>query len=288
MPRRIDAHHHLWRYSAKEYGWIDDGMTPLRRDYTPDDLAKEIAAAAIDGTIAVEARQDLAETHDLISLAEKHPFIEAVVGWAPLASKEFEACLESLTTYPQLRGLRHVIQSEPDDDFILGGDFNRGIASMLSSGLVYEILVYERHLPQTIKFVDAHPNQIFVLDHIAKPRIQERMVSPWRERIFELARRENVFCKVSGMTTEADWHAWTEADLRPYLDTVFEAFGAARLMMGSDWPVCLLAVGYKEWFRLLDGYAAKLSEHERELFCGGTAIQVYRLDSTTIEKRGSQ
>lgn len=288
MLRRIDAHHHLWRYAAHEYDWIDDTMGRLRRDYTPSDLSEAMASAGIDGTIAVQARQDLAETHDLLSLAEAHPFIEAIVGWARIASKDFPACLDRLTAYPKLKGLRHVIQSEVDDDFILRRDFNRGIKTMLSSGLVYEILIYERHLPQTIQFVDAHPNQIFVLDHIAKPRIGDGMLSPWRENVYDLARRNNVCCKVSGMTTEADWRAWKEIDLRPYLDTVFDAFGAARLMMGSDWPVCLLAVEYQQWFSLLDRYAAELSEHEREQFRGGTAIRVYGLDDTSPAKSGGQ
>ena len=279
MTRRIDAHHHLWRYTAEEYEWIDRSMTRLQRDYTPADLSQAIASAGIDGTIAVQARQSMDETHDLLSLAETHPFIEAVVGWAPIADAEFPSRLERLAAHPKLKGLRHVIQSEPDDDFILGGDFNRGIATMQPSGLVYEILIYERHLPQTIKFVDAHPNQTFVLDHVAKPRIREHILSPWRERIHELARRENVFCKVSGMTTEADWQSWTEASLHPYLDRVFEAFGPSRLMMGSDWPVCLLATEYAQWFDLLDRYAAKLSQHEREQFQGGTAIRVYGLNN---------
>ena len=255
-------------------------MHRLRRDYTPADLISATESAGIEGTIAVQARQDLAETQELLSLAEEHPFIEAVVGWAPIASEEFSSCLDDLAAYPKLKGLRHVVQAEPDDDFVLRSGFNRGIATMLSSGLVYEILIYERHLPQTIKFVDAHPDQIFVLDHVAKPRIRERVLSPWRENIYELARRSNVYCKVSGMATEADWEDWTEANLRPYLDTVFDAFGATRLMMGSDWPVCLVAVEYREWFRMLNDYAAKLSEHERGQFCGGTAIQVYRLGET--------
>lgn len=287
MSRRIDAHHHLWRYTTEKYGWIDDTMTPLRRDCTPSDLSDAIAAAGIDGTIAVEARQELSETADLIRFAEQTPLIEAVVGWAPIAITDFPGCLEGLKVYPKLKGLRHGIQSEPDDNFILGNDFNRGIRAMLSSGLVYEILIYERQLPQTIKFVDAHPNQVFVLDHIGKPRIREKVLSPWEERIRELAKRKNVFCKVSGIVTEADWQAWTVYDLLPYLDTVFEAFGPTRLMMGSDWPVCLLATSYQDWFRLLDRYAAKLSEDERGQFCGGTAIRVYGLDQTTVHRENA-
>jgi L-fuconolactonase len=280
MSRRVDAHHHLWRYTADEYGWIDSAMAWLQRDYTPSDLSDAMKPAKINATIAVQARQSLEETRDLLLLAESHPFIEAVVGWAPIADKDFPSCLEHLAAQRKLRGLRHVIQSEPDDNFILGSDFNRGIAALLPTGLVYEILIYERHLPPTVKFVDAHPNQIFVLDHIGKPGIRERAISPWREWIYELAQRENIFCKVSGMVTEADWQSWTESGLRPYLDTVFDAFGANRLMMGSDWPVCLLATEYARWFSLLDRYTSSMSEDEREQFGGGTATRVYRLAET--------
>lgn len=284
MARRIDAHHHLWRYSADEYGWIDSSMTRLQRDFGPADLSQAMSAAKIDGTIGVQARQSLVETDFLLSHAESHPYIEGVVGWAPVASADFPSCLEKLARNPKLKGLRHVVQDEPDDDFILGQDFNRGIAAMRSTGLKYDILIYERHLPQATKFVDAHPEQIFVLDHIAKPRIRERVRSPWRERIQELAHRENVFCKVSGMVTEGEWQSWTESDLLPYLDTVFDAFGPARLMMGSDWPVCLLAIEYAKWFELLDRYAGKLTAQEREQFCGGTAIRVYGLSNENQQR----
>lgn len=284
MARRIDAHHHLWRYSADEYGWIGSFMTRLQGDFGPADLSQAMSAARIDGTIAVQARQSLEETNSLLSLAESHPYIDGVVGWAPIASADFPLCLEKLAGNRKLKGLRHVVQDEPDDDFILGQDFNCGIAALRSTGLVYDILIYERHLPQATKFVDAHPDQVFVLDHIAKPRIRERVLSPWRERIQELARRENVFCKVSGMVTEADWQSWTESDLLPYLDTVFEAFGPARLMMGSDWPVCLLAIEYAKWFELLDRCAGKLTAHEREQFCGGTAIRVYSLSNENQQR----
>ena len=277
MANRIDAHQHLWRYTEAEFGWIDNAMAELQRDYTPADLSRAMESARIDGTIAVQARQTLEETRDLLSLADAHPFIEAVVGWASIADRAFSPCLDNLSAHPKLRGLRHVIQAEPDDNFILGDDFNRGIGALLPTGLVYEILIHARHLPQTIKFVDLHPNQIFVLDHLAKPRIREQVLSPWREQILDLAQRENVFCKVSGMVTEADWQLWTEADLRPYLDTVFEAFGAHRLMMGSDWPVCLVATEYARWFSFLDHYTSAMSEDERVQFCGKTATRVYRL-----------
>ena len=288
MGRRIDAHHHLWHYNAEEYGWIDDSMISLQRDYMPVDLLQAIKSAQIDGTVAVQARQSLAETHFLLSLAEASPFIEGVVGWAPIASPDFPSSLEVLRSNPKLKGLRHIVQSEPNDNFMLGQEFNRGIAQMQSTALVYDILIYARHLPQTIKFVDAHPNQVFVLDHIAKPRIRERILSPWREQMRELARRGNVFCKVSGMVTEADWQSWSFVDLLPYLDTVFEAFGSGRLMMGSDWPVCLLATEYAQWFGLLDRYSCKLTTDEREQLCGGTATRVYRLSDKTSQKRSQQ
>src|SRR5271165_125381 len=290
MAKRIDAHHHLWRYTAAEYGWIDNAMRQLQRDYTPADLSRVMKSARIDGAIAVQARQTLEETYDLLALAEAHSFIEAVVGWAPIASKDLPSYLEDFAAHPKLRGLRHVVQSEPDDDFILGSEFNRGIDAMLPTGLIYEILIYERQLPQATRFVDTHPNQLFVLDHVAKPMIREQILSPWKERIQELARRENVFCKVSGMVTEADWQTWTEADIHPYLDTVFDAFGVERLMMGSDWPVCLLATEYAQWFGFLDRYTATLSEHEREQFCGGTANRAYRLTEIvdTLQKVATQ
>ncbi|MBV8436378.1 MAG: amidohydrolase family protein [Silvibacterium sp.] len=287
MARRIDAHHHLWRYTAEEYGWIDGTMARLQRDFDPTDLSRAMAAARIDGTVAVQTRQTLEESTFLLSLAESHPFIEAVVGWAPIASTDFPQCLETLASHRKLKGLRHIVQSEPNDDFILGREFNRGIDLLQSSGLVYEVLIYERHLRQATKFVDAHPNQIFVLDHIAKPRIRESLLSPWREHIYELALRENVFCKVSGLTTEANWQSWTEADLLPYLDTVFDAFGPARLMMGSDWPVCLMATDYGQWFEILDRYAGKLTKNEREQFGGGTATRVYRLNNQSPRTGGT-
>ncbi|MBT9331903.1 amidohydrolase family protein [Paracidobacterium acidisoli] len=279
MAKRIDAHHHLWRYSTAEYGWISESMRRLRQDFGPADLKREMDAAGIDGAIVVQAQQTIAETRELLALSEAHNFISAVVGWSPIASEGLPSVLEDLTGHPKLRGLRHVIQDEPDENFILGEAFNRGIRALLPTGLVYEILIYERHLPQTIAFVDRHPNQIFVLDHIGKPRIREGLLSPWRERMRELARRENVYCKVSGMVTEADQQSWTEEELRPYFDTVLEAFSARRLMMGSDWPVCLLGTEYTSWFAMLDAWSSSMSNAERERFSGGTAEEVYGLSA---------
>jgi L-fuconolactonase len=278
VAEKIDAHHHLWRYSPEEYGWIDDEMAALRRNFLSQDLLREIDAAGIDGTVAVQARQTLEETRWLLKQAEECDAIRGVVGWAPIAGEEFPGVMEEFEFRPKLKGLRHVIQGEKDENYILREDFNSGIRTLLGSGLVYDILIFERHLPQTIDFVDEHPEQVFVLDHVAKPLIREGVLEPWAARMRELGRRENVWCKVSGMATEADWTAWTPESLRPYLDVAVEAFGPGRLMAGSDWPVCLVASGYAGWFDMLRQYFAGFSEAERDAIFGGTAIEVYGLD----------
>ncbi len=277
MTERIDAHHHLWRYSAVEYGWIDESMSALRRDFLPDDLVGVMASAGVDGAVTVQARQTLEETRWLLGLADECAAIRGVVGWAPIAGEEFPSVMEEFADREKLKGLRHVIQGEKDENYILREDFNSGIRAMLGSGLVYDILIYERHLPQTIEFVDGHPEQMFVLDHVAKPMIREGLLEPWATRMRELGKRENVWCKVSGMVTEADWAAWTPAALRPYLDGVVEAFGVERLMVGSDWPVCLVACEYGRWFDVLREYFSGFSESERDAVFGRTATEVYQL-----------
>jgi L-fuconolactonase len=277
VAERIDAHHHLWRYTPREYEWIDESMGAMRRDFLPSDLVREIAAVEIDGTVAVQARQTLEETRWLLELADGCEAIRGVVGWAPIVGEDFPRVMEEFARCPKLKGLRHVIQGEKDENYILREDFNAGIRSLLGSGLIYDILIYERHLPQTIEFVDRHPAQAFVLDHIAKPRIAEGLIEPWAGRMRELAERENVWCKVSGMVTEAEWGSWSAETLRPYLDVVVDAFGPERLMVGSDWPVCLVASHYGRWFGVLRDYFARFSEAEREGIFGGTAVKVYRL-----------
>jgi L-fucono-1,5-lactonase len=277
MVEKIDAHHHLWRYDAADYSWIDESKGVLKRDFLPADLERELRAAGMDGAVAVQARQTLSETTWLLELASQFPFIRGVVGWAPIASENFPAELEHLRAYPALKGLRHVIQDEPDENFILSASFNRGIARLKDTGLAYDILIFERHLPAAIQFVDLHPRQTFVLDHMAKPRIRDRAIAPWRPTITELAMRGNVYCKVSGMVTEADWRTWSQEDLSPYLEVVLEAFGPQRLMVGSDWPVCLLATSYTRWFEVLNGLLEKLTVAERERILGGTAKEVYGL-----------
>jgi L-fuconolactonase len=277
VAEKIDAHHHLWQYNAAEYGWLDDDMRALRRDFLPGDLTAELAAARIDGTVAVQARQTLDETRWLLDTADQCDAIRGVVGWAPIAGEDFPGVMEEFEHRTKLKGLRHVIQSEEDENYILRADFNSGILAMQGSGLVYDILIYERQLPQAIEFVDEYPDQTFVLDHIAKPRIGAGIMQPWAENLRELALRQNVWCKVSGLVTEADWKSWTPETLRPYLDVVVDAFGVDRLMAGSDWPVCLVAIEYTRWFDTLRTYFAEFSESERDAIFGGTAIGVYQL-----------
>ncbi|WP_213806465.1 amidohydrolase family protein [Granulicella sp. dw_53] len=277
MVEKIDAHHHLWRYNAEEYGWLDEDMKAIRRDFLPKDLMAELAGAGIDGTVAVQARQTLDETRWLLDLAEENEAIRGVVGWAPIAGEDFPGVMEEFEDRPKLKGLRHLIQSEEDENYILRADFNAGMYAMRGSGLVYDILVYERQLLQTIEFVDEYPEQVFVLDHIAKPKIGAGILEPWAENMRELGLRQNVWCKVSGLVTEADWKNWTPETLKPYLDVAVDAFGAERLIVGSDWPVCLVASGYTQWFDLLRSYFAGFTENERDAVFGGTAINVYQL-----------
>lgn len=277
MTDRIDAHHHLWRYRAADYPWIGKNMGALKRDFLPADLAPELAGAGIRGTVVVQACQSLEETEWLLSVVKDSKFIKGVVGWAPIASPVFPECLEGLRAHEGLKGLRHVIQDEPDPHFMQREDFHRGISALADTGLVYDLLVFERQLPSALEFVDRHPRQIFVLDHIGKPRIKDELMEPWRRNIFEMARRENVYCKLSGMVTEAEWSCWSIENLRPYFDAILEAFGPSRLMAGSDWPVCLLASGYGACFETLDKLTASLSESERELIFGAVASDVYHL-----------
>jgi L-fuconolactonase len=279
-PPRIDAHHHLWQYTPEEYGWINEQMGVLRRDFLAGDLKPLLDLAGISGAIAVQARQDLEETRWLLTLANEPGnagWMKGVVGWAPIASPEFPETLATLRQSTRLKGLRHVIQDEPDDQFILSPAFNRGIRLLRDTGLVYDILVHARHLPQTLQFVDMHPDQSFVLDHCAKPSVAAGELAPWSAHMRELAKRPNVCCKLSGLVTEADWRHWTPASLEPYWSVVLDAFGPTRLLFGSDWPVSLLASSYQRWADTVAEWTAPLSESERSATWGGTADRIYSL-----------
>ena len=274
---RIDSHHHFWKYDPVEYGWIDHDMRAIRRDFLPADLAVAIGAAGLDGVISVQARQSVEETAALLEFARANEFIKGVVGWVPLVSPGVEDDLAAFAAEPKLRGVRHVLQAEADDFYMLRDDFNAGIRALKCFGLAYDILIFARHLPQTVTFVDRHPGQVFVLDHVGKPDIKAGLFEPWNTDIRELAKRENVCCKLSGMVTEAAWSEWTPAQLRPYVETVLEAFGPARTMFGSDWPVCLVASTYERWHETVQGFVAPLSPDEQAQVFGETARRVYQL-----------
>jgi L-fuconolactonase len=254
-----------------------DGMEGLRRDFLVEDLRAVTAQAGVTGTIVVETERTIEETGWLSQVAALDDLICGVVGWAPLTSPAVVAELERIACLPKMKAIRHPIHDESDDQFVLRDDFNRGIAALKQFDLKYDILIFERHLPQTIQFVDRHPDQIFILDHVAKPRIRDHVFSPWRENIRELARRPNVYCKVSGMVTEADWHTWSDEGMSPYIETVVEAFTPDRLMFGSDWPVMTLAASYRRWMDTIQSTIAQLSVTERERILGGTAVEAYGL-----------
>jgi len=273
---RVDAHHHLWRYDAAEYGWIDEPMRALRRDFLAHDLEREMHAAGVDAAVAVQARQTMEETRWLFEQAKKSSAIRGVVGWAAIAAEDFPAMLEKLADEPLLKGLRHVVQAEPEG-FLDGTDFNRGIAAMRGTGLVYDVLVYAPQLVEATRFIDRHPEQVFVLDHMGKPAIARDGFATWARDFRELARRENVACKVSGMVTEADWERWKADDLERYFDVALDAFGPPRLMVGSDWPVLTVACGYGQWWETVGQWTGRLTAAEREQIEGGVAARVYRL-----------
>jgi L-fuconolactonase len=277
-PNRIDAHQHFWHYSPEQFGWIDASMRRLQCDLLPQHLAPELAAAGISGVVTVQAQHTVEETEWLLELSRTFEWIRGVVGWAPFGRASFPAELERLSACPQLKGLRHGVQAEPDPEFLLRERFESNIRALLGTGLVYDLLIVERQLPQAIRFVDRHPKQVFVLDHLAKPCIKGHLLEPWRTHIVELARRPNVYCKLSGMVTEAAWDCWTAEDLRPHVEVALEAFGPQRIMAGSDWPVCTVAASYGQWIAALETLLTALSAEEKARIFGGTAIEVYRLD----------
>jgi len=275
---RIDAHQHFWVYRPQTHAWISDEMAVLKRDFLPPDLAPLLAAAGLDGCVAVQASQSLDETRFLLDLARRHSFVKAVVGWVDLVSPDLESQLESFASDPAFRGVRHVAQDEPDDRFLARDDVVRGISTLVRHGLTYDILVYARQLPAAVELARRLPDQPFVVDHVAKPEIRAGRLEGWREGIRELAALPHVACKLSGIVTEAHWDRWTPAGLRPVLEAVLEAFGPTRLMIGSDWPVCLLAADYGAVIGLVRDFIATLSADEQAAILGGTAARFYRIE----------
>jgi L-fuconolactonase len=272
---KIDAHQHFWQYSAAEYRWIGADMPGLKRDFLPVDFKPLLDAEGFEGSIAVQARQDLDETRWLLELASANTWLKCVVGWVDLCSEQASAQLDQFGQHEKFVGVRHVVQGEPDDEFMLRADFRNGIGHLAEHGLTYDLLLYPRHLPVAVKLVREFEKQRFVLDHIAKPGIADQALQPWVDEIRELAKCENVWCKISGMVTEARWKQWSAADFRPYLDVIFEAFGPERLMVGSDWPVCTLSASYGETLGIVREYIERLSEAEQDAILGGTCAEFY-------------
>ena len=281
---RIDSHQHFWRYVPAEYPWIGERMGVLKRDYLPCDLEPLLRTSGFDGTVVVQAQQATAETDWLLSLADTSAFVRGVVGWVDLRAPDVDEVLERYAARPKLVGVRHIVHDEPDDDFLLRPDFRHGLARLHGHGLVYDLLLFPKHLPRAVTVVAELPEQLFVLDHIAKPFIRDALVSPWREDLRRLAAFPNVSCKLSGMVTEARWSDWQPRDIHPYLDTVLEAFGPRRLMIGSDWPVCLLAGDYARTLGVVVDWASRLSPAERHGILGGNAARVYGLDAGRLSR----
>lgn len=275
---KVDAHQHFWHYTAEDYGWIGPHMAALKQDRLPSNLAPLLKATSLDGTVAVQARQTLEETQWLLDLADQHKFIRGVVGWVDLCSHGLRSQLERFGAHPKLRGARHVVQDEPDDQFMLRDDFLRGIATLAEFDLTYDILIFPRHLPIACELARRFPDQPFVLDHMAKPPIKDGVLQPWATDIVRLAAYPKVVCKISGMITEADWQGWKPSSFQPYLDVVLEAFGPRRLMFGSDWPVCTLAGTYGKVAGIVAEYVQQLSEDEQAAIWGETARQFYGLE----------
>lgn len=272
---RLDAHQHFWHYDPVKDNWITDEMSVLKRDYLPEYLMPELAAHGLGGCIAVQADQSEKESFFLLALAEVCPAIKGVVGWVDLRAESCAAQLDYFSQFPHLCGFRHIVQAEPDDDFMLGEGFLRGIGYLKNLGFTYDILIYPRQLGAAIKLVEKYPDQPFVIDHIAKPLIKDKVLTPWEQQIKAIATCPNVYCKVSGLITEADWRAWRPDDFKPYLDIIFAAFGTDRLMFGSDWPVCLLAGSYRQVIELIEDYTRGFTHEEKEKIFGLNAMQFY-------------
>jgi L-fuconolactonase len=273
----IDAHHHLWKFNEADYAWMDKSMSILKKDYLPADLEKQLGGTDVVGTVVIQARQNLDETRWLLEMAGRYPFIKGVVGWFDLCSENLQAQLNEFTDNRRLVGARHVIHDEPDDDFMLRPTFVKGMEKLVQYNLSYDLLLFPKHLQRAFELVSLFPDQRFVLDHLSKPFIKAGIMDPWREEIAALASQSNVWCKISGMVTEADHEHWKYEDFIPYLDTVIEAFGTDRIMLGSDWPVCRLAGEYHQVMDIPARYFNDLDPSDMEKIFSLNCIECYEL-----------
>src|SRR5260370_6474126 len=272
---RIDAHQHFWQYDALRDGWITDEMGVLRRDFLPEHLVPELVANDMQGSIAVQADPSETETRFLLDLASRNEVIQGMVGWVDLCAANVHERLQLFSKYSKLCGFRHIVQAELDDQFMLQPDFLRGIGCLEEFGFTYDILIYARQLPAAIELASRFPNQPFVVDHLAKPSIKAKRFLPWARHLRTLPENPNVYCKVSGLVTEADWQRWGTDDFKPYLDLAFETFGVERLIFRSDWPVCLLAASYRQVVQLIADYTRDLSITDQDKIFGLNAAHFY-------------
>lgn len=272
----VDAHQHFWRYNPLRDGWITEEMAVIRRDFLPSDLEPILKANKVEACVAVQADQSEKETEFLLKCARENSFIKGVVGWTDLRSPQLQARLEYYHQFDELKGFRHIVQAE-HEDFLLNSHFQNGVAQLEAYGFTYDILVYVEHLPATVTFVRKFPQHKFVIDHIAKPMIKDQITEPWAKYMKEIAKSENVFCKLSGMVTEADWKGWKKEHFSFYLDTILEAFGPERLMYGSDWPVCLVAAQYAQQMDIIQSFISTLSPTEKKDILGENARRFYHL-----------
>jgi len=273
----IDSHQHFWHYEPKKHVWIDDGMSVIRRDFLPADLETIYLENDIDGCVAIQADQTLAETDFLLKLAQKNNFIKGVVGWVDFRDEKIDSVLESYHSHKKIKGWRHVVQGEADHNFLLRANFLRGISYLEKYEYTYDVLIFPHQLGATLEFVKRFPHQKFVIDHIAKPYIKDGFYEGWAALMKEIAKQENVYCKISGMITEADYDSWKPEQLHPYMYLVLEAFGVERVMYGSDWPVCLVAGTYSQVKSVVIDFIKTLSASEQKAIMGQNAIDFYSL-----------
>ncbi|MEO3752040.1 amidohydrolase family protein [Streptomyces sp. B6B3] len=277
----IDAHHHVWDLGVRDQDWITgEAMAPIRRDFSLADLEPEARAAGVTGTVLVQTITVAEETPEFLALADSHPLVAGVVGWTDLTDPGVADVLAALGELPggrHLVGIRHQVQSEPDPEWLLRADAQRGLAAVGAAGLVYDVLVRAHQLPAAVRAAELRPETTFVLDHLGKPEIAAGEHDAWAADLARLAALPNTACKLSGLVTEADWQGWTVADLRPYAETALDAFGPERVMFGSDWPVCRLAASYGEVVGAARELTGRLDPAERAEVFAGTARRVYRL-----------
>jgi len=272
----IDAHQHFWKYHPQRDAWITEDMQVLRRDFTPEDLLPILVQNGIDGCVAVQADQSEDETNFLLACANQHAFIQGVVGWIDFRDPALEKRLDYVKQFEKLKGFRHIVQAEPAG-FLSDGNFRRGVALAASHGFTYDLLILHHQFPDALPFIHSLPDVPIVIDHIGKPSIKTKEKTHWELNLAAASSFQNVYCKLSGLVTEAEWNQWTRDDFFPFLDEVFECFGTDRVMYGSDWPVCLLSASYEQQLSIVNDYLQELSAEERAKVMGGNAIRFYKL-----------